>query len=303
MSREKIAVVDTIAYQGLQPGKAYTVHGRLVFADGGKAVKDASGNAVEAGAEFVPASASGTAEVTFELDASKLRGGDKLVAFERVYDADGHLAASHEDLSDEGQTVTVADIGTTATDKADGDHVITKGKVTVVDRIAYSGLTTGTTYTVSGKLVDKETGKAVKDAKGKKVTASTTFTAPSSTGVAEVEFSFDASKLEGGSSLVAFERAYDAEGRLVAAHEDKDDKGQTVTVEKPGKPEMPTTPTTTKADTPDKGTPAVKTGDENMLVPAAMLLAAAACFAGALALIRRRYAGCGEKKEEQAVQE
>lgn len=41
-----------------------------------------------------------------EADLSDLAGG-KVVAFERLLDTEDHLLALHEDLADEGQTLTV----------------------------------------------------------------------------------------------------------------------------------------------------------------------------------------------------
>ena len=51
-------------------------------------------------------------------------------------------------------------LGTEATDKADGDHMIApEGKVTVVDEVAYANLVSGKAYTVEGTLMDKATGR------------------------------------------------------------------------------------------------------------------------------------------------
>ena len=58
--------------------------------------------------------------------------------------------------------------------------------------------------------------------------------------------------------------------------------------------------TTTTTGTLDKGTPAVKTGDEAMLPPLVLLLLAAAGCAGiAIAMVRRRYAGCEVTKSRR----
>lgn len=46
-------------------------------------------------------------EVVFEFDASGLKEGSQLVAFEQVLTADGNLVAAHQDIDDEGQTVVV----------------------------------------------------------------------------------------------------------------------------------------------------------------------------------------------------
>ena len=71
------------------------------------------------------------------LDGSKLAGHD-LVAFEVLMHGEATVA-THADIEDEGQTVRVVSIGTTATDKVDGDHTVAAAKVEVVDVVAYQG--------------------------------------------------------------------------------------------------------------------------------------------------------------------
>ena len=45
--------------------------------------------------------------MTFEVDASSLKEGDELVAFEECLSAEGNLIAAHQDINDAGQTVVV----------------------------------------------------------------------------------------------------------------------------------------------------------------------------------------------------
>ena len=65
---------------------------------------------------------------------------------------------------------------------------------------------------------------------GKPVTASTTFTAEEKEGSVEVVFTFDATALE-GTTTVVFETLY-TENKEVAAHTDIIDKGQTIYIPK-----------------------------------------------------------------------
>ena len=110
-------------------------------------------------ATFTPAEASGTIEVLFTFDASALTG-KAVVVFETLFQGETEIA-SHEDIEDEGQTVTFVEgpkIGTTAT--VDGQHTAApSGEITIVDVVAYSGLTPGETYKMSGILMDKATGE------------------------------------------------------------------------------------------------------------------------------------------------
>ena len=182
-------------------------------------------------------------------------GGKSVVVFEKLFAAGVQLAA-HEDLSDEGQTVTVVEIGTKLTDAEDGDQIVASGKVKLVDTVEYKGLVPGETYTANGALVDKSTGETLVDAGGNPVTATAEF-APS--------------HLEEGAALVAFERCLDAKGNVVAVHEDVDDEGQTVVVNNPDTPEVPDAP----------GEKLDKTGVDLMpyMLGAGMALAAALALA------------------------
>lgn len=105
---DSVTLVDTVAYEDLTPGEQYLVEGTLHVrgaqgADDGTLV-DVSGNEVKAHATFVPEKPDGTVEVEFEFSATEL-DGRSLVAFEKL-SSEGDVVASHEDIDDEGQTVT-----------------------------------------------------------------------------------------------------------------------------------------------------------------------------------------------------
>ena len=82
------------------------------------------------------------------------------------------------DIDDEGQTVHIPEIHTTASrsDKNGINHTEANDKATIVDTVYYSHLLPGKEYTVHGKLMDKKTGEPIL-IDGKEITASTTFTA------------------------------------------------------------------------------------------------------------------------------
>jgi len=272
-----VTIVDEVAYEGLTPGETYTLKAVLMDAETGKPVQRDGGllpEDVTAEAEFTAKAASGKATVTLECEVAEL-GGHHLVVFEELYGPDGGKVTEHKDLEDEGQTVTVVQICTTATDAADGDHVIESGKVKIVDVVEYKGLTPGETYTMNGTLMMKSTGEALVDADGKPVTATVDFKPEKADGVVEMTFEFDASELEEGTELVVFEECLDANGDIVAEHKDFDDEGQTVVVDNPETPETPTKP----------GLP--KTGDDVPWIPIASLAGAAACAMGISALARK----------------
>ena len=106
----EITVVDEVAYEGLVPGTEYTLEATLVDAETGESVMVKDGlveKQVTGSATFTPDEADGTQAVEIAFDGTSL-GGKSLVVFEKLFAADIQLA-SHEDPSDEGQTVTVAE--------------------------------------------------------------------------------------------------------------------------------------------------------------------------------------------------
>ena len=227
----QVTLVDKVAYTNLTVGKEYTVTGRLMDKETGKELEPA----VTGSTKFTPTAPSGTVDVTFTLDASKL-AGKKVVAFEKVSEGEKEVAV-HEDINDEGQTIVVKtpnpSIGTTLKDEQGAKEVEPK-QVTLIDTVKYTNLTVGKEYEVTGRLMDKETGKELEPA----VTGSTKFTPTEPSGTVDVKFTFDASKLA-GKRVVAFEKVSDGE-KEVAVHEDINDEDQTVTIKKLN-PEIGTT--------------------------------------------------------------
>lgn len=102
---KKIVLIDTIKYTGLKHGETYTAKGRLIDKSTGEVMKDAAGKEVTAEQEFKPLLSFGSVKVKFEFDGSLMYGKDTVV-FEKVFGADGHIVAKHEEIEDEDQTVT-----------------------------------------------------------------------------------------------------------------------------------------------------------------------------------------------------
>ena len=105
MPAKEIKLTDTIEYMNLKKGEKYTAKGRLIDKATGEVIKDAAGNEIRAEKEFVARTSNGKVKVEFTFDGSLLYGKDTVV-FEQVYDSEGHVTATHEDIEDEGQTVT-----------------------------------------------------------------------------------------------------------------------------------------------------------------------------------------------------
>ena len=234
-------VTDYVRYTGLTAGQTYTLTGTLMDKSTKKAFVNADGNPVTATAEFTAEAESGIATVTFTFDASGIKTGTKLVAFETL-STNGIEIADHKDINDIDQTVTVKApvIGTTAVDAADGDKTVTgEENVAVRDTVHYNNVTPGKTYKVTGTLYEKVTDKdgkvskkVFKDKNGNPVTAEANFTAEDSYGNVDVTFYFDGNSLKEGTSLVAFE-SLSYNDKEIASHADVNDAGQTVTIGKP----------------------------------------------------------------------
>ena len=228
-------IVDTVSYRNLVPGKKYKVVGTAVDKSNGAPVI-ANGNNVTAEAEFVAKEATGKVDVVFTFDASLL-AGRTIVMFEDVY-YENNLIATHADITDEAQTLYVPKIGTTAIDGERKDHSSTAdSSVTIVDSVAYQNLVQGQTYRVTGKLMDKATGKALV-IDGKEVTAVTEFTAAGTEGVVDVTFRFNGKGMT-GKQLVVFEQldVVTADGAYaIASHNDINDAAQTIAMIAPPKP-------------------------------------------------------------------
>lgn len=276
---EDVTINDVVTYTNLTPGKEYKLAGELIDKETGEAVL-VDGEEPVSEATFTPASANGSETVTFKFNGIELSGHD-VVVFENLASGDVEVAA-HADIDDEGQTVKLVPmtpgIGTTATDADDGDHEATAdSSVTINDEVSYSGLTPGKEYTLTGTLMDKETGKPVQ-IDGKDLTSTVAFTSEKSSGTVAVTFEFDSSSL-GGHDVVVFE-SLKQDGVEVASHADIDDEGQTVKLTPPDSPE-PTPSESGKGSLP-------KTGDDLPVLPIALLVASAACGATALVLTRRR---------------
>lgn len=223
---DSVTVVDRVTYSNLMPNKTYTLNAQLI---------DRATNTVLANTsqEFTPDKSAGYVNVELSANTLELANHD-LVVYETL-SCDGRVLTEHKDLNDSDQTVTVIppEIGTTAVDGVDQDHaVVADTEATVVDTVSYSGLVPGKEYTVSGTLMVKETNEALTDAQGNPVTASATFTPTKSSGTVEITFAFDASALDDGTELVAFETLTRLD-KEIAVHADIEDKGQTVKIETP----------------------------------------------------------------------
>ncbi len=247
--------IDTVSYTNLEPETLYKLVGIAMDKKTGKKLV-LNGKEVKANKEFTSVKANrdnGTVEGSWNLEFKltedqyeDLRGKD-IVIFEALYNQEGTLVATHNDINDIGQELVVPDIHTTLTDKKTEDHIAYPDEeTTLIDKVSYTNLLEGKSYVMNGTLMVKNTNKPLLDKDGKEIKASKPFTAAKGgTGTVDVEFKFDASVLNiKGETLVAFEECIPSDGKIpVGVHMDISDIEQSVKI-----PDGHTTATDAKTD-------------------------------------------------------
>lgn len=185
-------------------------------------------NVSAAGSATITATVSGTGATGLILSVPKVAGGTATAeSHAQSLILVGAAGATTSASAAIGWLATdgLPAIGTTLFDAADDDQVLPWRGGTLIDSIAYTGLTPGTQYTVSGVLMRKTGASATA------ITGSTTFTPVTADGSVDVTFVVPTGYA--GQSLVAFERLFlgaTATGTPIAVHTDIDDANQTIAV-------------------------------------------------------------------------
>ncbi len=209
--------------------------------------------------------------MTINFDASAYKGKE-LVVYEELRIGTATIA-EHKDINDKDQTVKVAtpSISTVATDAYNGTHTISEpitvdmlgtmgatktgkngeatqaadnssGSGMINDRVHYSGLVKGETYTLTTQVIDKATGKAINGQSSSAGSStgsstansssssgqSTTFTAEGDSGDVDIAIPVD-TQLHMGKTLVIYEELL-AGKNVGATHHNINDANQTVYV-------------------------------------------------------------------------
>ncbi|HHK5564393.1 TPA: VaFE repeat-containing surface-anchored protein [Bacillus thuringiensis] len=255
-SKDSITIQDKVEYTNLVVGKEYTVKGKLM----NKAINKPlliDGKEVTAETKFTAKEKNGFVTLDFTFVGAEQQGREVVVFEDLLHE--GQVIATHADINDVGQTVRFVEpsIKTTATNKADGSKELDASKsVTIQDKVEYKDLIVGKEYVVKGKLMDKATNKPLL-VDGKEVTVESKFIAKEKNGSITLDFTFNASALQ-GNEIVVFEELYQ-DNILVAIHAEIEDKEQTVKF-KEVKPEQP------KPEQPnsDKNTPTPEQPNEQV---------------------------------------
>ncbi|WP_261806748.1 VaFE repeat-containing surface-anchored protein [Lapidilactobacillus luobeiensis] len=150
-------------------------------------------------------------------------------------------------------------IQTLATNLAGGEVVQPTIAATIIDRISYQDLEVGVTYTIKGSLIDRKTGQPILIA-GRPVQAVKDFVPETAAGTVSLHFDFDASQIP-ERQIVIYEELY-REDQLIAAHRERFDDDQTVTIAKLAQPILPETGGGDQTDS-DTGQPGVSLTESN----------------------------------------
>ena len=265
---------DKITLENLIPGEEYTIVGKVMkygtdqalMIDGEELIVTETFTAKEANEvhemsfpEFDSNIVRGETIVIFEYlyhprhHELLLRAMPMAMAGLSDFNPDNVLVAQHADPVDEDQSVHYPWIKTIATDRDTGDHVGTiLGRLInsfrraigqdvpddkfagIIDTVEYKNLIPDQEYTITGVLMNKETGEKVLDENGKEITASTVLKANEheANGEAKVYFDVDTSLLE-NVTVVCFEKLFhndveSGEPVEIDRHEDLNDEDQSV---------------------------------------------------------------------------
>lgn len=233
-------VKDTVSLTGLIVGQTYSVEGYLVDKATSKYITSNPVNKT-----FVATAESMEVEVNLGIDTSSLAGKD-IVVYEKLY-YQGNLIASHEDINDTDQTVTILNptIKTSASSNKSNiyrDDLNVRQASSIYDTVSMTGLIPGKTYTVEGQVIEKSSEEPVTLSSATATTngtnldvtvsennliATATFTAVEESQDVVFRYIFDATYYAGKSVVVVEDLYYD--GDLIATHRDLTDTDQTLT--------------------------------------------------------------------------
>lgn len=237
---ERIKLTDTVAYEGLETGKAYKMEAELHVRDAegnDKGIlRDIYGNEVRASQTFTAKESSGTVDVIFDFMANADEiNGSTVVAFETLTRRDIELA-SHARIDDDAQAVFIPKVETKAWSEATELRLTpADAEVKIYDEVHYSNLIVGKEYTIKGELHLKgldgsDMGILNDPESGEPIMFEKAFTAEQADGVELMEVTIDASLLA-GREAVFFERI-ERDGYTVGIHADITDDTQTPTFPK-----------------------------------------------------------------------
>ena len=275
---KSVTAIDHCNYDGLQGGQKYTLKGTLMDKKTGKAIMNNGKPVTAETTFTADKSGKGTADVKFTFDDTGYANdqivayedlvdakGNVVLKNENINDT-GEMVTTTSASGSTSHKSTPQSIPSSATSKpastpqsipasttskpvststpitiktSFNNGNLTLGKsVTAIDKVMYTGLKPGETYTMRGTLMDKETGKAVMN-NGKPVVVEQKFTPKTADGEVDIKFTLDDTQYA-GQHMVAYEDLLDASGKVISSHDDINDTAETASVESP-KPTIGTT--------------------------------------------------------------
>lgn len=242
-----VTMTDTLWLEGLNIGESYQIRGSIVDRDNPSVVY------ATAVVDFVAQARTDSVQIHYTVDTSRACEGNReayLVCFEEIWQLDTQntgrgevMLTRHADVHDQDQSIhLVPEIHTQMTDPVTGcNYGLIGENVEFIDTVSFHNLHIGETYTVSGVIMDKQTGEPVLDRNGQPYTASTTFVPETSDGTVDVVYHVDTLYLisqigqtvngitvEAPREIVSFETITSTSGFDFEIHADIEDEGQTI---------------------------------------------------------------------------
>lgn len=223
---QNLEIDDVVSYSGLEVGKKYVLHGKLMRKNNNTMLE---GTRVVT-KEFTPTASSGTVTVSFSVPmTNNLRNSlasDSLVVFEKLTTAadTNKVIASHEEINSSDQTVSYPYVSTNAASNATGERATANGVDSITDVVMYENVIPNKEYKIVATLMDKVRNAPILK-NNKPITVEKTFTPTDVNG--QISVTFENVTLTPGSTAVAFEKLY-LGTTLVGTHEDINDLDQSV---------------------------------------------------------------------------
>lgn len=215
-AEESESYTDTITYEKLRIGEEYTLSGKLMVADT-KEPLIIGGKEVTTSKTFRADKRDGKLDLMYSFDSSRLEGID-LVSYVTLT-RNEFTTGSHEDISDENQTVAVINSTSTIMDnRTQTNESLARSVAKFTVTYDYVNLKDGAVYTLVSTLMDRATGQkyGVPEANGVKTTE---FVADGRDNSIELIFDMDSTVLA-NTTFVVFHELYDSKGNLICSNTD-----------------------------------------------------------------------------------